>query len=353
VRANSVVPRQALGLSWLERIPESALDRDPRLAFWEAWASATAGDPRRRDRALARGRLAAAARPVEAFESWDDVEDFVRASACYRDVGAARRAAERFLSHHGPDSPLTALIENRLATMLYLEGRCDEALAVLDGLDAGGPVARPLRLLVPAYRALCLLERGEADAASREVDRCIDARVAFRLGHDHVYLPAEQALARLRTETGDAALGRLTAANTLERAREHGDTVLVVPHLLLELARADHALGRTREAAIALNQAEELCRDARDAGALPARLGALRRRFTFADPSSSARERLSRRELDVLMLLPSDMSAAAIASELFVSVNTARSHIKSIYRKLGVTTRADAVSAARKTALIG
>ncbi|MFH8250249.1 LuxR C-terminal-related transcriptional regulator [Microbacterium sp. B2969] len=352
VRANSMVPRQALGLSWLERIPESALDHDPRLAFWEAWASATGGDPTRRDRALARGRLAAAARKVEAFDSWDDVEDFVHASACYSDVGDARRAAERFLTRYGPEAPLTPLVENRLGTMLYLEGRCDEALAVFDRLDAGGPVARPLRLLIPAYRALCLLERGDVDAASREVDRGAEARVAFRLGLDHVYLPAEQALARLQTETGGPALGRATAANALERAREHGDTVLVVPHLLLELARADHALARPGDAAVALNQAEELCRDAPDPGALPARIATLRHRFAFDDPSGDARERLSRRELDVLTLLPGPMSATAIASELFISVNTARTHIKSIYRKLGVTTRADAIAAARRAALI-
>jgi LuxR family maltose regulon positive regulatory protein len=52
---------------------------------------------------------------------------------------------------------------------------------------------------------------------------------------------------------------------------------------------------------------------------------------------------LSQRELAVLALLPSLLSAGEIADELTVSVNTVKSHIRSIYGKLGVSTRRDAV----------
>ena len=46
------------------------------------------------------------------------------------------------------------------------------------------------------------------------------------------------------------------------------------------------------------------------------------------------------------------MSNADIASELFVSVNTIKSHVKSIYRKLGATQRRDAVRRARQLHLL-
>ena len=53
-------------------------------------------------------------------------------------------------------------------------------------------------------------------------------------------------------------------------------------------------------------------------------------------------------EGEVLRFLPTMMSNADIASELFVSVNTVKTHVKSIYRKLEVTRRQDAVRRARQ-----
>ncbi|HEX4679029.1 MAG TPA: LuxR C-terminal-related transcriptional regulator [Gaiellaceae bacterium] len=63
-------------------------------------------------------------------------------------------------------------------------------------------------------------------------------------------------------------------------------------------------------------------------------------------------EPLSDRESEVLHYLPTIMSNADIASELFVSVNTVKTHIKSIYRKLGATRRQDAVRRARHLRLL-
>jgi LuxR family maltose regulon positive regulatory protein len=63
-------------------------------------------------------------------------------------------------------------------------------------------------------------------------------------------------------------------------------------------------------------------------------------------------EPLSARESEVLRFLPTMMSNADIASELFVSVNTVKTHVKSIYRKLDVTRRQDAVRRARQLHLL-
>ncbi len=52
---------------------------------------------------------------------------------------------------------------------------------------------------------------------------------------------------------------------------------------------------------------------------------------------------LSERELQVLRLLATPMSAAQIASHLFLSTKTVQNHISSIYRKLGVRSRSEAV----------
>jgi LuxR family maltose regulon positive regulatory protein len=63
-------------------------------------------------------------------------------------------------------------------------------------------------------------------------------------------------------------------------------------------------------------------------------------------------EPLSDSELRVLRYLPTNLRAPEIATELFVSVNTIRTHIRHIYAKLGVNQRAEAVAHARELGLL-
>ncbi|NIV35261.1 MAG: HTH domain-containing protein, partial [Anaerolineae bacterium] len=60
-------------------------------------------------------------------------------------------------------------------------------------------------------------------------------------------------------------------------------------------------------------------------------------------PSSLLLQPLSERELEVLRLLATTRSAPEIAEQLVISVNTVRSHIKSIYSKLDVHRRMEAI----------
>jgi LuxR family maltose regulon positive regulatory protein len=65
-----------------------------------------------------------------------------------------------------------------------------------------------------------------------------------------------------------------------------------------------------------------------------------------------ATEHLTERELIVLRYLPTMLKAAEIAKDLYVTVNTVKSHMRAIYRKFDVTTRRDAVERARALNLI-
>jgi LuxR family transcriptional regulator, maltose regulon positive regulatory protein len=58
-------------------------------------------------------------------------------------------------------------------------------------------------------------------------------------------------------------------------------------------------------------------------------------------------EPLTARERDVLRFLPSRLTVREIADELYVSVNTLKFHLRVIYRKLGVNSRAEAAEMAR------
>jgi LuxR family maltose regulon positive regulatory protein len=69
-------------------------------------------------------------------------------------------------------------------------------------------------------------------------------------------------------------------------------------------------------------------------------------------PKSVGMEALSPRELDILRLLPTELTAEELADELVISVNTVRTHMKNIYAKLKVHSRHKAVDKARTENLI-
>lgn len=89
-----------------------------------------------------------------------------------------------------------------------------------------------------------------------------------------------------------------------------------------------------------------------DSGRLPELAAEVDRELDEAKGKAAEGELLSSpsdAELAVLRLLATDLTAREIGGRLYLSANTVRSHTRSLYRKLGVGTRADAV--ARATAL--
>ncbi|HEY5169963.1 MAG TPA: LuxR C-terminal-related transcriptional regulator, partial [Thermoleophilia bacterium] len=65
----------------------------------------------------------------------------------------------------------------------------------------------------------------------------------------------------------------------------------------------------------------------------------------MADPLTTAERR-------ILDLLPTQLTAGQMATRLFLTENTVKSHLSHIYRKLGVTTRTDAVETAHRLGLL-
>ena len=63
-------------------------------------------------------------------------------------------------------------------------------------------------------------------------------------------------------------------------------------------------------------------------------------------------EQLSQREREVIRYMSDMMSTAEIAAEMYISVNTVKTHLKSIYRKLAAAHRREAVRRARQLHLV-
>jgi LuxR family maltose regulon positive regulatory protein len=125
-----------------------------------------------------------------------------------------------------------------------------------------------------------------------------------------------------------------------------------VPHAfaLIVLADVQTRRGHLRQASDALAAAALEIETFADAGRLPHDLAAAKRRLRAARKSHAQRtEPLSTAELAVLRLLATGLSQRQIGRAMFLSMNTIKTHTQSIYRKLGVVSRADAI--ARATAL--
>jgi LuxR family transcriptional regulator, maltose regulon positive regulatory protein len=171
-----------------------------------------------------------------------------------------------------------------------------------------------------------------------------------------------------QTSVVHAANGRLLhhdrrvseARSELARAAvlaRRGVGLVELAYILVTLAELLRELGDRRAARELVLEAHDLLSGAREPGTLVPRLVArAQSRLRLVLHPSGARslvtDELTAREEAVLHLLPSGLSATEIGSELGVSRDTIKTHTKSIYRKLGASSRREAVARARELELL-
>ncbi|HYY09577.1 MAG TPA: LuxR C-terminal-related transcriptional regulator, partial [Kineosporiaceae bacterium] len=153
---------------------------------------------------------------------------------------------------------------------------------------------------------------------------------------------------------GRPATAERAAAKAVELARRGAGRGELAAALLTAAATARDTGPAGRPAAAAfLAQARAVLRECADAGPLVASwLSAEQRIPAPRGGGSDVPEPLTERELAILRLLPGPMSQRELASALFVTPNTLKTHVRAIYRKLGAESRGDAVLRARTHGLI-
>jgi DNA-binding CsgD family transcriptional regulator/tetratricopeptide (TPR) repeat protein len=165
-----------------------------------------------------------------------------------------------------------------------------------------------------------------------------------------VRLAAHRLFGELETQAGNYAEAEPYLNVALELA-----TACDVPFeralTLLTLAELRLVTGATGEAARLLEEVRRICVPL---GAAPtlARADALAARYSLRSPIEPPPGGLTQRELDVLRLLVAGRSNPQIAEALFISRDTARTHVANIFRKLDVSTRAEAVDHAHRHGLL-
>jgi LuxR family maltose regulon positive regulatory protein len=131
----------------------------------------------------------------------------------------------------------------------------------------------------------------------------------------------------------------------------------VVPFLAvrlrLQLAKAHWALGDHGTARHLLREVDDVLLHRPELGTLVDEAADLRRILTTSTPVAVGETPLTPAELRLLPYLQTHLTIAAIGERLFVSRNTVSSEVASIYRKLGVTTRDNAVLEATRIGLLG
>jgi len=166
-------------------------------------------------------------------------------------------------------------------------------------------------------------------------------------------------MAHLGLALACTAAGRLDEA---EREALRGELLRRAPqptvghaHALLVLAHVRIARSRLERAANDLQRAQRMIAGFPDPGRLPAIAAAVEQDLATAraNPGNlDMVEEPSAAELAVLRGLASGLSRREIGERLYISLNTVKTHTRELYRKLGVTSRADAVARAEALGLL-
>jgi LuxR family transcriptional regulator, maltose regulon positive regulatory protein len=150
---------------------------------------------------------------------------------------------------------------------------------------------------------------------------------------------------RVSADDGDLYEARELLETALEiRSKLPRMSPWVTVQMLLELAPVRFSHGDQDGARELLREARAILISNPDAGTLPEQLHRLERSLGRSSQRPAIfGETLTDRELAVLRLMPSQLTHRQVARELFVSLNTVKSHVRAIYRKLNVTSRVGAV----------
>ena len=351
--------RVAQFLGWVQWLPRELLIERPLLPA----AAAAAGGLLARPEVEVQRLLAVAERArLERPQAWspyiEATVELTRAEVIERgDVGSAVQHARRAVAaaHVGAD----ALSVGALATLsqaLLFAGHLDESRRIAvqaierpDAPEATNGFVGSLGLL-----ALVDAERGRNDSAERS------AREAIGFARKHLQTDAwVAALAHLGLALACLATGRLDEAEREalrgERLRRSTHPTVGHAHALLVLAKVRVARSRLGPAASDLERVRGALAEFRDPGCLPALAAELEEALTAARATTrSGRlvEELSPAELGVLRCLAAGLSRREVGARLYISLNTVKTHTRELYRKLGATSRADAVHRAAALGLL-
>ncbi len=304
--------------------------------------------------ALFTGRFAESHRCVERARGLnpnDDEAGLIVALAIMTNI-ALGNVADALTEARAADEPVESTQAMTLGGAHVWAGDFDSARPFLEQAERLAPDEGHtfVEIVAPIFSAIANIECNATVAAHTDAARAIDVAAQHGLNDLAQTALAHSVVARTTEEADDA----VTAAQRgVELARGSPERITYAYALASGgdvLCHHDHPHGADLIAEA--RRVIGLCPDPGIAGRYLARVEARHQLSTPQPAAPELVEDLTDRELAVLRYLPSQMSQREIANELYVSLNTVKTHCKAIYRKLGTGDRKAAVQAARDVGLL-
>ena len=347
-------------LGWVRWLPAELLVQHPVLPVSAAVGRRVARGPGGRGSAVSGGRRARAPRAAGVFgrRTSRRASELIR-SRDDRARRCGRRRRARSSRGRGGSGGRGCAERERPGMLGAGTVFCRRARRDAAGRGSGGRAARragrPRRL----RRSLGLLalvdgEHGRTESAEAW------ARQALAFARQHFQADSWVAsLAHLGLALACVATGRLDEAEREalrgERLRRSPQPTVGHAHALLVLAQVRLARSRLARAASDLERAQRAIAEFPDPGRLPAIAATIEQTLVAARANAGSRELVeepSPAELAVLRGLAAGLSRREIGAQLYISLNTVKSHTRELYRKLGATSQTEAVARAEALGLL-
>jgi LuxR family maltose regulon positive regulatory protein len=343
---------------WYRAIGDANIERYPPLAVLRCWEKVLTGDVAEAPRwASVVDAASFDGVPEDGSASFDSARAMLRAGMCAVGPEAMMADAAFGVAQEAAWSPYRDTAMWLLAQAHLLAGHLEEARA---GFTEASAIAVEMGNFdtIPsaeAQLAWLAMDRGGWQEAAGHVNLAL-ATIEDNRMHDYISsIPAFGAAARLSLHHGD----RKEADRQLARAmRSRPAATYLVPYLAvqarLQLAKVYLAIADAATARQLLREIDDILLHRPALGTLNDDAGEFRRALdTIAAPGAASPLPLTPAELRLLPYLQTHLTADMIAKRLFISIHTVKTEIKAIYRKLGVSSRDDAVRKAKETGLLG
>jgi LuxR family transcriptional regulator, maltose regulon positive regulatory protein len=336
---------------WLRTLGDGTVGAHPVVAHCAAWAAALSGDRESLRRWLPIVEAGQHDGPLpDGIRSMQSSSALLRGTFGFEGIGPMRdAAAEAVALESDLASPWYALARATYAGALYWCGDLKAAAAQAEEALASSVSSGVTRMLGLAVLSLTVIDQGDLVKADQF------ARMASELVTDAALIPqstlAFTAAGAVFAERGQLAEARDELERVLQiRRRQPGLSPWPTLEILLRLAPVLAGSGDWPAAVALLTEARQLLASFPDgADALLARVDQLERRLPGRPWESTRGGPLTDREREVLWMLRSPLSLGEISQQLHLSLNTVKAHTRAIYRKLGVSSRHEAITRGQET----
>jgi LuxR family transcriptional regulator, maltose regulon positive regulatory protein len=342
---------------WLGWFDDDQFVRYPALAVYQAWFRVLTGQPEEAERSLALAEGATSVIPLSDGSATIEPWVAVLSAHMMRDgVEQALADANRALDQLPPESPwipVALLIRGVAHALLGATDRAKHELAatVEKGLAAG---AAEDVFVAHAQLALLAAKQGAWDEAKQRSQAAQATVEEAGLADYSTSAIAHAATARVAVQEGrhDDAHTALARAHRLRPMLDHGIPWLTI-QVGLELTRAHLALGDAGAARTILTETEGVLELRPNMGFLADDARNLHDQVAAAAGSAGAwAMSLTGAELRLLPYLATHLTFPEIGSRLFISRNTVKTEAVAVYRKLGASSRSQAIERAVEVGLL-